>query len=541
MMNSSPWRSRRAIDTQKNLRPPLCTQPNAEVLCRLLLPPAALLLPTPREEVNRSMAKSTGTEAETEAEAEAVVPKRASQSRAAKKQIGSPAPLLTRRTLNRALLARQLLLERSPLSPLAAIEHLVGMQSQAPTAPYVGLWSRLKEFHTDDLSRLMETRQTVRLSLMRSTIHLVSARDCLPMRDVLRSVHARMLKGNFGRKLADIDPAELAAEGRALVEEQPLTFAELGALLRDRRWPDRDAQALAMAVRAYVPLVQVTPRGIWGASGPSAHTTAEAWLGETAALHAERSASGASGDAGEATASGGNAPVDTASASSATVGSDLADIREIATVPADPGSATAAGASITARGPVVETAGSTASSAVAQLLLRYLAAFGPASLKDMAAWSGLTGLRPAIEALRPDLRVYRDEQGTELFDVPGAPLPDETTPAPVRFLAEFDNILLSHADRSRIIPEVYRPLVFTDNGIIRSAFTVDGFVAGLWRIDNGKSSAELVVSPFVPLADDVREALTEEGMRLLAFAANEHVAERRVVIATPNFSEVPPL
>ncbi|NBD27068.1 winged helix DNA-binding domain-containing protein [Paenibacillus sp. T1] len=352
--------------------------------------------------------------------------------------------MLGRRALNRALLARQLLLERAAISPIAALEHLVGMQSQAPTAPYAGLWSRLARFRTDELSRLMAERETVRIALMRSTIHLVSARDCQRLRPLLQPVHERALKGNFGRKLAGLDPAELAAAGRALVEERPLTFAELGALLRERHWPDREAPALANAVRTYVPLVQVTPRGMWGASAQAAHTSAEAWLAD---------------------------------------------------LPSE------------------------AESTAAELLLRYLAAFGPASVKDMAAWSGLTGLRGVVEALRPRLRVFRDEGGTELFDAPGAPLPDEHAAAPVRFLAEFDNILLSHADRSRILAEELRPLVFTENGLIRSAFLVDGFVAGLWRIERAKNTARLILTPFAPLQEPDRAALLAEGGELLAFAA----------------------
>ncbi|QHW32014.1 winged helix DNA-binding domain-containing protein [Paenibacillus rhizovicinus] len=370
---------------------------------------------------------------------------------------GEEVPLLGRKALNRALLARQLLLERSSLTPVDAIEHLVGMQSQAPTAPYVGLWSRLAHFHTDDLSQLLADRQTVRIALMRSTIHLVSARDCLRLRNVLQSVHERALKGNFGRKLAGLDPAELAREGRALVEGRPLTFAELGSLLRERCWPDRDGPALANAVRTYVPLVQVTPRGMWGASAQAAHTSAEAWLHGLAAE--------AETDAGS-------------------------------------------------------------------LLLRYLAAFGPASAKDMGAWSGLSGLRGILDKLRPRLRVFRDEHGAELFDVPDAPLPDENTPAPVRFLAEFDNILLSHADRSRILPEAYRPLVFTENGIIRSAILVGGFVSGLWKIEQTKETAELVITPFTPLADTDRAALADEGRKLLQFAA-AGAQEHRLTFAAP--------
>ncbi|WP_164821451.1 winged helix DNA-binding domain-containing protein, partial [Paenibacillus koleovorans] len=157
------------------------------------------------------------------------------------------------------------------------------------------------------------------------------------------------------------------------------------------------------------------------------------------------------------------------------------------------------------------------------LVRRYLAAFGPASPKDMQAWSGLTRLREAFERLRPQLYTCLDEQGVELFDLPDAPRPSAETPAPVRFLGEFDNILLSHDDRSRIMPEPYKKRVFTINGIIRASFLVDGFVRGLWRMETSTdgNTATLVLEAFEPLTEADRAALTAEGRQLLVFAAAE--------------------
>jgi len=348
--------------------------------------------------------------------------------------------LLSRHALNRALLARQLLLRRWNLPAVEAIERLVGMQAQAPEPPYVGLWTRLVNFRSDELADAIVDRRAVRIVLMRGTIHLVSARDCLALRPVVQPVLDRGLRANYGRRIADADLDQIAAAGRTLVEQRPRTYAELGSLLH-AQWPDRDPAALAQVVRAFVPLIQVPPRGIWGASGPAAHTSGEAWLDQP--LASERSPD--------------------------------------------------------------------------EMVLRYLAAFGPATIRDMQTWSGLTGLHAATDRLRAHLRTFLDEHGKELFDLPDAPRPDPDTPAPPRFLAAFDNVLLSHADRSRIIAKEHRPLVFTENGIIRPTILVNGFVCGTWKTERTRGTATLVIEPFEPLPAEAHAALTTEGERLIRF------------------------
>jgi len=353
------------------------------------------------------------------------------------KQIDNePGSVLGPRALNRALLERQLLLRRAKLPALEAVEWLVGLQAQSPGAPYVGLWSRLEGFRFDDLAGLISRREVVRVVLMRSTIHLVTGDDCMALRPVVQTVLERSLKGTFGRRLQGVDLDQVAAAGRVLVEERPRTFSELGPLLRER-WPDHDPEALAMAVRTGVPLVQVPPRGLWGESGQATHTSAEAWLGRPAGTDSRPDA----------------------------------------------------------------------------MILRYLGAFGPATVKDVQVWSGLTGLRAAVERLRPGLLTFRDERGAELFDLPDAPRPDPDTPAPPRFLPEYDNLLLSHDDRTRVIADPHRPLVF-----MKGAVLVDGFVRGTWKIDRQKGAASLVVEPFAPLSKRDRTALADEGARLLAVA-----------------------
>jgi hypothetical protein len=165
---------------------------------------------------------------------------------------------------------------------------------------------------------------------------------------------------------------------------------------------------------------------------------------------------------------------------------------------------------------------------VDEMVLRYLAVFGPASVADVRTWSGLAGLRDIMERLRPQLQTFRDEKGRELFDLPQAPRPDADTPAPVRFLPEYDNLFLSHADRSRIIDEEKRRQFATANGVGPNSFAVDGFLSGTWRILREKDAAKLAIKPLLAVSAADKVALEEEGVALLAFAAagaGRHVVE----------------
>ena len=351
-------------------------------------------------------------------------------------------PVLSPRALNRATLERQILLRRKKLPALQAIEHLVGMQAQAPDPPYVGLWTRLEGFHPDELGRLILERSAVRVALMRNTVHLVSARDCLGLRPLVQPVIDRGLHANRANRegLEGVDIEALSAAGRALLEERPRTARELGVLLHER-WPERDPASLARAIRHLVPLVQVPPRGVWGESGPAAHTTVEAWLGH---------------------------PFE--------------------------------------RNPSLE-----------EMVLRYLRAFGPASVKDVQTWSGLTRLGEMVERLRPRLLTFRDEHGRDLFDLPDAPRPGPDVPAPPRFLPEFDNLILSHADRTRVIADAYRKAIASRNGMVPATFIIDGFVRGTWKTGRTRRKATLVIEPFEALAKKDHTALAEEGERLVRF------------------------
>ena len=185
---------------------------------------------------------------------------------------------LTEHELNRATLDRQLLLRRSDLDAAEAVEHLVGLQTQVPPNHYVALWSRLAGFDAEDFSRRFQNREFVRISLQRSTIHTVTARDCMPLRQLLQPVQDRNLKGAFGRKLQGLDLQELAERARVFVDAEPLTFNDIGKLLTEA-YPDHDVQSLGVAARNNLALVQVTPRGLWRQGGLAKHTTAERWLG----------------------------------------------------------------------------------------------------------------------------------------------------------------------------------------------------------------------------------------------------------------------
>jgi hypothetical protein len=186
--------------------------------------------------------------------------------------------VLGKRALNRALLARQLLLERDATPVVDAVEHLVGLQAQEPQEPYVGLWSRLDGFDPHKASQLLEERTLVRTLLMRRTLHLVSARDCVTLRPLLQDMLRKRMRSTLGRHLPGVDFDELADAGRPFFEDEPRMIGEVGRLVAER-WPDVDPRVLGDALSSLVQLVQVPPRGLWRQSGAARNTTIRVWLG----------------------------------------------------------------------------------------------------------------------------------------------------------------------------------------------------------------------------------------------------------------------
>jgi hypothetical protein len=340
--------------------------------------------------------------------------------------------LLTRRELNRALLARQLLLERSERSMVRALERLGGLQAQYAPSMYVGLWSRVEGFARDDLTRGLERRTVVQATLMRMTIHLVARSDYWPFAAATREAR-RKLWLTTRRDGPDAGEMAAAAERvRRRLAAGPLPRRELEELV---------GRPSASGIGLWIDLVRVPPSGTWERRRADLYAAAEDWLG---------------------------AP------------------------------------------------NSSAEDGVEHLVRRYLAAFGPAAIAEVALYTGLSKavLAPALDRLDP--RRYRSEAGTELLDLPEAPLPDPETPAPVRFLPTWDATLLVHARRTGILPEEHRPKIFsTRNPHSESTFLVDGVVAGTWRHEQGRVDLE----PFGPLDRVTRRALREEADRLASFHA----------------------
>ncbi len=351
--------------------------------------------------------------------------------------------VLSLRALNRATLARQLLLERAQLAPLDAVAHLVGLQAQVPLNPYTALWSRLEGFQPDALSQLLVDRKVVRIVVMRGTIHLVTADDCLILRPLMQSVLDQELlrHSEYGPHLRELDFEPVLAFARPLVDERPRTGGELRAAFAER-FPDLHAPALAYACRNKLAFVQVPPRGLWGRGGQVRSTTAETWLG-----------------------------------------------RPLATQPS-----------------------------LDDVVVRYFAAFGPATVADLTTWSRLTGLREVVERVRPRLRTFRTEAGRELFDTPDAPRPDPDTPAPPRFLPEYDNVLLSHADRSRFAPDDDRKRLFAVDSPVHGTALSDGQGCATWSIDRDKhTGAVTLVVRHLALGKSAIAALEAEAQRFLQF------------------------
>jgi hypothetical protein len=359
-------------------------------------------------------------------------------------------PLLSLRELNRAMLARQLLLERQPLGVVAAIERLAALQAQSAPSPYVALWSRLARFERRALWSAIERHEVIRARLMRGTLHLVSARDfyayAVATQDLQRGAWNRL---QIGR---GVDPKKVASLAVAFAREPRPKEAVLahvqertgGALGGPFSW------LVWRFISAHADLVTAPPGGHWEYGGTDApYVAARHWIAK------------------------GERPTE----------EDALDL----------------------------------------LVRRCVGAFGPLTLADVAKFAGQVParVRPALERLAPKLARYRDEAGRELYDLARAPRPDADTPAPVRFLPRYDEVLIAYQHRDRVIAQRYRPAVYSKNAIVEAVVLVDGFAAGTWAFARAKTEAVLRVTPFARFAPSDRTAIVAEGERLGRFLAPE--------------------
>jgi hypothetical protein len=336
---------------------------------------------------------------------------------------------LTQRELNRALLARQMLLERVSLPLPRAVERMGGIQAQYAPSAYIGLWSRVEGFERDDLTRALARRTLIQGTMLRGTIHVVSRRDYWPWREAVRESENAWFR-RVHPHVTGRDRAQANRKLREALGDGPRHRDELIALVGKDGW-----------LAADVELVRVPPSGTWENRRAHLFALAEDWVG----------------------------PND----------SEPELAREL-------------------------------------VVRRYLGAFGPAPVADIANWSRLDRKHVQHALERIGARTFRDERDKELHDLPRAPLPDANTPAPPRFIGTWDAMLLVHARRTGVLPEDYRPRIFhTKAPQSFHTFLVDGAVAGTWRYENGRIELE----PFRRLTRDERRALEEEKERLAAFHA----------------------
>jgi hypothetical protein len=345
-------------------------------------------------------------------------------------------PTLTTAELNRAVLARQLLLERSALAPVRAVEAVAGLQTQYAPSGYVGLWSRLRGFDRADLTGALLAGEVVQGWVMRCTIHMVSAADYPLLTEAVREPRREWWERTAARP-EGVQMAAVAAAVRGYLADGPLKQAEIQRRMVEDGWPKQAWQG----VQLWVDLIRHPSAGTW--EKPRAHVYA------------------------------------------------LAGPRLAPEPPPD------------------------ADAAREHLARRYLGGFGPAGVKDVASFCGWNPALTRQVLGRLELRRFTAPDGSELVDLPDAPLPAPDTPAPVRFLGQWEAVLLTHARRTQVLPEEHRSKVFHTR-IPQSVrtFLVDGRVAGTWTVDGG-----VRWEPFAPLDAAARRAVDAEAERLTAFVS----------------------
>ncbi len=361
-----------------------------------------------------------------------------------------------------------MLLRREKVKPATAIERLAGMQAQLARPPFIGLWSRIEGFRRDSLTRAIERREVVRGTLMRGTLHLVSRDDFIRFRPVLQPMLSQGMTAVLRDRAEGLNVDTLVAAARDYFDEMPPAFAAEPLPPSRMRYGgtsrrgNRTFDALRGHLRTRFPKLD------------------ERAMGFIVRMHLP-----------------------------------LVQIPAAGAIWAYPAAADFAVAESWLDEKI------DGDDRPHTLALRYLAAFGPATLRDFQTWSAVAAAPGIVEELRPKLRTFRDERGRELLDLPKAPRPDEHEEAPVRFLPEFDSLLLAFADRTRIIADEHRPLIYTKNLLVPATFLVDGFAAGTWKIDRKTKLARLAVKPFGTLTKRARTELVHEGEALVRFVEED--------------------
>lgn len=360
-------------------------------------------------------------------------------------------PVLTRRQLNRATLARQMLLERADRPILESIAFLLGPQAQISEGPYHALWSRLQGFRHQDLTQLIKDKSLLRATSMRGTLHLHTVPDMVGIRKLVQPVLDRMWQSNFAKAFGAGDRQAVIRAGRRMLDKGPMTAGALRKALVES-FPEPDPLSMTTLLQVSDILVQIPPTRIWGS---------------------------------------GHAPI-------------LARIGNWIEPPK----------------PAITRE---------DLVLRYLAAFGPASVTDMQTWCGLTRLDADFAALRAQLVEFIDETGRTLYDLPDAPRPPADTPAPIRFLPVYDNVILGYADRSRIVDpaDVGRLWQGETN---RGSILIDGMVGASWGFSRTKTGATLDIGVGHPLARSDEAALKAEAEAFLAFMTDGKAGEVKIAL-----------
>lgn len=347
---------------------------------------------------------------------------------------------ITAQGLNRATLARQLLLGRKSLSVTDAVRRVVALQAQEPASPYLALWNRLSGFDPEDLDIAFASHEVVKATLMRVTLHAVHAEDYRTFREAMEPILRASRLNDKRFKVSGLTVADAHAVIPDLLEyaDRPRTAKEMEAWVEQRL--GEPAPGAWWGLRQYAPLVHAPSGRPWSFGPRKSYIAARSW-------------------------------------------------------------------------PLLADSGASAAGLQA-LIKRYLAGFGPASMADVAQFTMVYRplVKEALNVLASELERLEGPDGRELYDIPGAPRPDEATPAPPRLLGMWDSILLAYLDRSRVIPPEYRTRVTRSNGDVLPTLLVDGYVAGVWRVVKGGIEA----TAFHPLPEDVWEQLAGEARSLLA-------------------------